>query len=100
MIGQRLLGVQDQVDQHLNKLIVANLDPAIIRQELNVQADAGGTQAVVGNLKRTLNQIVDPNGLSAWPSLARHRQEGLDDPRAAVGCFVQLCQRGLVWCAL
>ena len=82
---QGLLGIDEQVREHLVKLVGIAPDLRQVRRELPRHLDAGAAQAVGDDLERGIDGGVELHP-AALPGLApRHREEGPHDPRAAVG---------------
>src|SRR3546814_10437897 len=60
------------------------------RSELQADLDVGGAQRIAGDVEGGLDDVAQIDGAPLRRALARHREEGLHDPRAAVGGVADL----------
>ena len=80
---QRLLGVDQQIDQHLAELVGIGPDRRKVRLHVDRQLDVGRSNGIAGHLDGGGDDFVDRDVRDLCRLLPGHREEGLDDPGAA-----------------
>src|SRR5438309_5122975 len=97
LLLQGLLRVDDQVEQHLMKLIGVGEDGRNILGEVERHFDAARANSVAGDVERSRHNVVDRHRTAFGWLLPSHREEGPHDARAALGSSANL-QRGGLGC--
>ena len=96
----RLLGVDQQVGDHLRELVGIRIDHRRLRREGGADLDARCPQPVDRDRERRFDDPGEGDRRAVGRLLACHREEGLHDPSAAIGggvdAFRALFRRGRV----
>ena len=67
-----MLCIENKVDQHLNNLVLVNLNHLVMVEWGCVPRNIAFAQAVGCHFKRTINQVFHFDDLSPWASLSGH----------------------------
>ena len=95
LVLQRLLGVDDQVEQHLMELVGIGEYERHSLGELELDIDAARANGVGGDVERCRHDVVDRHGTTFGLLLPRHGKEGSHDARTTLGGGANLQRCGL-----
>src|SRR5205823_3058748 len=95
LVLQRLLRIDDQVEQHLMELVGVGEDERNILGKIERHFDAARANGVAGDVERGRDDLVDRDWTPFWRLLPGHGEERSHDARAALGCSANLECRGL-----